>query len=33
MQRHFSGWENSGAVVDDIWTGSEFKPCGKVTWF
>ncbi|KAH8673197.1 FAD dependent oxidoreductase [Ilyonectria robusta] len=21
MQRHFSGWENSGAYVDDIWTG------------
>jgi glycine/D-amino acid oxidase-like deaminating enzyme len=22
MQRHFYGWENSGAYVDDIWTGS-----------
>ncbi|KAF5674286.1 gamma-glutamylputrescine oxidoreductase [Fusarium circinatum] len=21
MQRHFHGWENSGAYVDDIWTG------------
>ncbi|QKD56842.2 FAD dependent oxidoreductase [Fusarium oxysporum Fo47] len=21
MQRHFAGWENSGAYVDDIWTG------------
>lgn len=24
MQRHFRGWENSGAYVDDIWTGSKF---------
>ena len=23
MQRHFRGWEDSGAVVDKIWTGSE----------
>lgn len=23
MQRHFKGWEDSGAVVDKIWTGSE----------
>lgn len=22
MQRHFSGWEDSGAYVEDIWTGS-----------
>lgn len=22
MQRHFCGWENSGAYVSDIWTGS-----------
>ncbi|KAH7145514.1 FAD dependent oxidoreductase [Dactylonectria estremocensis] len=21
MQRHFNGWENSGAVVDQVWTG------------
>ncbi|KAJ3529638.1 hypothetical protein NM208_g9668 [Fusarium decemcellulare] len=21
MQRHFHGWENSGAKVDDVWTG------------
>lgn len=26
MQRHFSGWENSGAYVDDIWTGSTPTP-------
>jgi glycine/D-amino acid oxidase-like deaminating enzyme len=26
MQRHFHGWENSGARVDDIWTGSELFP-------
>jgi glycine/D-amino acid oxidase-like deaminating enzyme len=24
MQQHFRGWENSGAYVDDIWTGSKF---------
>lgn len=24
MQRHFRGWENSGASVDKIWTGSEY---------
>jgi glycine/D-amino acid oxidase-like deaminating enzyme len=23
MQRHFRGWENSGAYVEDIWTGSK----------
>lgn len=23
MQRHFRGWEDSGAAVDKIWTGSE----------
>lgn len=26
MQRHFHGWENSGAYVDDIWTGSKSFP-------
>jgi glycine/D-amino acid oxidase-like deaminating enzyme len=25
MQRHFHGWENSGARVTDIWTGSKFS--------
>lgn len=23
MQRHFHGWENSGAYVEQIWTGSK----------
>ncbi|KAI1039728.1 hypothetical protein LB505_012049 [Fusarium chuoi] len=23
MQKHFHGWEDSGAYVDDIWTGSK----------
>lgn len=26
MQRHFRGWENSGAHTDQVWTGSEC-PC------
>jgi glycine/D-amino acid oxidase-like deaminating enzyme len=26
MQRNFHGWENSGAYVDQIWTGSESTP-------
>lgn len=26
MQRHFHGWENSGAKVNDVWTGSPFPP-------
>lgn len=25
MQRHFRGWESSGAKVDSVWTGSEFR--------
>ena len=25
MQRHFRGWEDSGAYVDGIWTGSVFS--------
>lgn len=25
MQRHFHGWENSDAYVEDAWTGSEFS--------
>jgi glycine/D-amino acid oxidase-like deaminating enzyme len=24
MQRHFRGWEDSGAVTDRVWTGSKF---------
>jgi glycine/D-amino acid oxidase-like deaminating enzyme len=24
MQRHFRGWENSGAKVSEIWTGSKY---------
>lgn len=23
MQRHFRGWEDSGAETDKVWTGSE----------
>lgn len=26
MQRHFRGWEDSGAKTTDIWTGSEYSP-------
>lgn len=26
MQRNFRGWENSGAKVSEIWTGSECPP-------
>lgn len=26
MQKRFIGWEDSGAEVDRIWTGSEFSP-------
>ena len=25
MQRHFRGWENTGAKVSDIWTGSKYR--------
>lgn len=25
MQRHFRGWENSGAYTDKVWTGSRFS--------
>ena len=24
MQRHFRGWENSGAYTEQVWTGSEY---------
>ncbi|RMJ07913.1 hypothetical protein CDV36_012475 [Fusarium kuroshium] len=30
MQRHFRGWENSGAQVDDVWTGSELPRVGEI---
>lgn len=26
MQRHFRGWEGSGAFTEKIWSGSEFIP-------
>ena len=26
MQRHFKGWEDSGATTDRVWTGSKFFP-------
>jgi glycine/D-amino acid oxidase-like deaminating enzyme len=26
MQRHFRGWENSGAVTERVWTGSKSWP-------
>jgi hypothetical protein len=27
MQRHFHGWENSGARTEDLWTGSKCHIC------
>lgn len=27
MQRHFHGWEDSGAYTDKVWTGSTFRSC------
>ena len=27
MQRHFRGWENSGAHTEELWTGSKCRVC------
>ena len=27
MQRAFRGWEDSGTILEKVWTGSEYHPC------
>ena len=31
MQRHFIGWEHSGAYTDRVWTGSAYRPTSVQT--
>jgi glycine/D-amino acid oxidase-like deaminating enzyme len=31
MQRHFLGWENTGAYTDRVWTGSERSPISPIS--